>query len=136
MVETPGTRSALVAVGDELGITAQGIGVIHRSTLVTDLRRLEELLESYPPRLFVVGLPLNMNGTLGPQARKVQSFAEVLGNHFGLPVDVWDERLSTVAAGRVLGETSMSRAKRQRVIDKVAAVLILQGYMDHRRSTS
>jgi len=123
-----------VAVSDELGLTAQGIGVIRRATLESDLLRLEQLLTPYPPERFVVGLPLNMNGTVGFQAKKVQAFAEALGRHFGLPVDTWDERLSTVAASRLLGEAELSRAKRRRVVDKVAATFILQGYMDRWRS--
>jgi putative Holliday junction resolvase len=122
-----------VAVSDELGLTAQGIAVIRRATLESDLHRLEQLLTPYQPERFVVGLPLNMNGTVGPQAKKVQAFVEALGSHFGLPVDTWDERLSTVAARRVLGEAELSRAKRRRVIDKVAAAFILQGYMDRWR---
>lgn len=77
-----------------------------------------------------MGLPLNMNGTAGPQARRVQVFAEALARHFGVPVDTWDERLSTVAATRTLIEGNVRRAERKKVVDKVAAVLILQGYMD------
>ena len=125
-----------VAVSDELGLTAQAIGVIRRSKLETDLHQLEELLTPYPPERFVVGLPLNMNGTVGPQAKKVQTFADALARHFGVPVDSWDERLSTVAASRLLGESDLSRKKRKRVVDKVAAGFILQGYMDRWRSTS
>jgi putative Holliday junction resolvase len=119
-----------VAVGDELGLTAQGVGVVRRSALQEDLRQLEGLLASYPPERFVVGLPLNMNGTEGPQARRVQVFAEALARHFGVPVDMWDERLSSVAATRTLIEGNVRRAERKRVVDKVAAALILQGYMD------
>jgi putative Holliday junction resolvase len=125
-----------VAVSDELGLTAQAIGVIRRSKLESDLRQLENLLVSYQPERFVVGLPLNMNGTVGPQAKKVQAFVDALARHFGVPVDSWDERLSTVAAGRLLEEAELSRTKRKRVIDKVAAAFILQGYMDRWRSTS
>ena len=122
-----------VAVADELGLTAQGIGVVRRSTLGVDLKRLGELLEDYPPERFVVGLPLNMNGTVGPQARKVQAFAQALGRHFAVEVDTWDERLSTAAATRTLLQADVSRARRRQVVDKVAAVLILQAYMDSRR---
>lgn len=123
-----------VAVADELGLTAQGLGVVRRSSLTRDLRGLEDLLEPYPPGRFVVGLPLNMNGTMGPQAQKVQAFAAEVQRHFDVPVDTWDERLSTMGAGRVLREGGLSRAKRKRVIDKLAAAFILQGYLDSRRT--
>ena len=122
-----------VAVADELGLTAQGVGVIRRTGLTRDLRHLEVLLEPYPPARFVVGLPLNMDGSVGPQARKAQTFAIELGRHFAVPVETWDERLSTVGAGRALAESGMSRAKRKRVIDKLAAAFILQGYMDSQQ---
>ncbi len=123
-----------VAVADELGLTAQGVGVVRRSSLGTDMRRLGELLAPYQLDRFVVGLPLNMNGTLGPQARKVQAFADALARHFGVDVDTWDERLSTAAATRTLVEADVSRAKRRQVVDKLAAMFILQGYMDSRRT--
>jgi putative Holliday junction resolvase len=122
-----------VAVADELGLTAQGVGVVRRSNIDKDLRTLAELLGPYPPERFVVGLPLNMNGTVGPQAEKVGAFAEKLTSYFGVPVDTWDERLSTVAANRTLAEAELSRAKRRKVIDKVAAVIILQGYLNCQR---
>jgi putative Holliday junction resolvase len=125
-----------VAVSDELMLTAQGIGVIRRSTLPTDFRRLEDVLAPYPPELFVVGLPLNMNGTVGPQATKVQVFADSLARHFDVAVETWDERLSTAAALRTLLEADLSRAKRRRVVDKLAAVLILQAYLDRRRASA
>jgi len=125
-----------VAVSDELGLTAQGLGVIRRSELASDLTELEKLVSPYSPERFVVGLPLNMNGTVGVQAKKVQAFTETLERHFGVPVETWDERLTTVAASRALGEAHLTRARRRRAIDKVAAVLILQGYMDRWRSTS
>lgn len=119
-----------VAVADELGLTAQGIGVVRRSTLSDDLRQLETLLAAYPPGRFVLGLPLNMNGTAGPQAEKTHRFADALAQHFGVPIDTWDERLSTRAADRALLEGNVRRNKRRNVIDQVAAVLILQGYLD------
>jgi putative Holliday junction resolvase len=125
-----------VAVADELGLTAQGIGVVRRSSLGADMRHLEEMLASYQPDRFVVGLPLNMNGSVGPQARKVQAFADALARHFGVEVDTWDERLSTAAVTRTLVEADVSRARRRQVVDKLAAVFILQGYMDSRRPGS
>jgi putative Holliday junction resolvase len=119
-----------VAVADELGLTAQGIGVVRRSALSEDFRQLETLLAAYPPERFVVGLPLNMDGTVGVQAEKTHRFAEALAQHFGVPIDTWDERLSTHAANRALIEGNVRRDKRKKVIDQVAAVLILQGYLD------
>jgi putative Holliday junction resolvase len=124
-----------VAVSDEMGWTAQGVGVVQRTRLDADLRRLGELLAPYPPERFVVGLPLTMSGRVGPQADKVQAFGRALASHFGVPVETWDERLSTLAAERTLLEADMSRAKRRRVVDKLAAVLILQSYLDRRRSS-
>ena len=121
-----------VAVADELGLTAQGIGVVRRSALRDDLRQLETLLAAYPPERFVVGLPLNMNGTVGPQAEKTRRFADALAQHFGVSIDTWDERLSTRAANRALAEGNVRRSKRKNVVDQVAAVLILQGYLDGR----
>ncbi len=125
-----GDRTIGVAVADELGITAQGIGVVRRSSLAADMRALETMLAPYSPARFVVGLPLDMKGTVGPQAEKVKAFAVSLEAHFAVPVDTWDERLTTVAATRMLIDADMSREKRRRVVDKIAAVLILQGYMD------
>jgi putative Holliday junction resolvase len=130
-----GDRTIGVAVSDELGWTAQGVGVVRRTRLAEDLRRLEEVLAPFPPERFVVGLPLNMNGTAGPQAEKVQVFARALGEHFHLPVETWDERLTTVAAERTLLEADVSRARRRQVIDKLAAVFILQAYLDRRQSS-
>ena len=121
-----------VAVSDELGITAQGIGVIRRVGGQRDLEALRALLAPFAPERLVVGLPLNMNGSEGPQAAKVRTFAERAATHLGLPLEFWDERLTTVAAERVLLEADVSRRRRRDVVDKVAASLILQGYLARR----
>ena len=121
-----------VAVSDELGITAQGIGVVKRVGGRRDLEALTALLAHYAPSRLLVGLPLNMNGSEGPQAAKVRAFAEQVGAHLGLPLEFWDERLSTVAAERVLLEADVRRKRRREVVDQVAAVLILQGWLDRR----
>jgi putative Holliday junction resolvase len=121
-----------VAVSDELGITAQGIGVVRRVGGRRDLEALGELLAPYAPERLVVGLPLSMNGSEGPQAVKVRAFAERAAAHLGLPLEFQDERLTTVAAERALLEADVSRRRRKDVVDKVAASLILQGWLARR----
>jgi putative Holliday junction resolvase len=121
-----------VAVADELGLTAHGLGVVRRSKLADDLKRLAEFLAEYPPERFVVGLPLNMNGSAGPQAQKVRAFARELERHFQVPVDTWDERLTTFEANNKLMELGLSGRKRRGLVDKLAAALILQGYMERQ----
>lgn len=125
-----GDRRIGVAVSDEMGWTAQGVGVVARTTLDADFAALRAQLDPYQPSAIVVGLPKNMNGSIGPQARKVLAFADELEASLGVRVILWDERLSTVAAERTLLEADLSRAKRRKVIDKAAAVFILQGYLD------
>jgi putative holliday junction resolvase len=118
-----------VAVSDELGITAQGVGVIRRVGGRRDLDALAEMLAPYTPSRLVVGLPLDMRGTEGAAATRVRAFAERAATHLALPLEFWDERFTTVAAERVLLEADMSRRRRREVVDKVAATLILQGYL-------
>jgi putative Holliday junction resolvase len=118
-----------VAVSDELGITAQGIGTVRRVGGHRDLEALAGLLRPYAPGRLVVGLPLNMDGSEGPQVARVRAFAQQAATHLGVPLDFWDERLTTVAAERVLLEADMSRRRRREVVDKVAASLILQGWL-------
>lgn len=118
-----------VAVSDELGITAQGIGVVRRVGGRRDLEALGALLAPYTPERLVVGLPLKMDGSEGLQVTKVRAFAERVAAHLGLPLEYWDERLTTVAAERALLEADVSRRRRRELVDKVAASLILQGYL-------
>jgi putative pre-16S rRNA nuclease len=125
-----GDRRIGVAISDELGWTAQGLCVVTRTKLDADLAALRACFAEYAPTTIVVGLPKNMNGTLGPQAEKVMAFARALEDALAVPIELWDERLSTVGAERVLLDADLSRAKRRKVIDKVAAVFILQGYLD------
>lgn len=128
-----GERTIGVAVSDPFGWTAQGITTIRReSDIEADLECLKKLIEEYEIDRIVVGLPRNMNGTLGPSAERSQNVSDAIRHSIGLPVDFWDERLSTVAAKRTLLEGNVSRAKRKKVIDKMAAVIILQGYLDFR----
>jgi putative Holliday junction resolvase len=131
-----GDRRIGVAVSDELGWTAQGVTVVRRTTPTDDLTALAACLEPYAPTTIVVGLPRNMNGSEGPQAVKARAFAAEVERTLGVPVVLWDERLSTVAAERTLIEGNVRRAKRRQVIDKVAAVVILQTYLDSLGSGS
>ena len=121
-----------VAVSDELGLTAQGIGVVKRVGGQRDLDAVATLLAPYAPTCLVVGLPRRLNASEGPQAAKVRAFASRLAAHLALPLEYWDERFTTVAAERVLRETNMSGQRRRQVVDQVAATLILQGYLASR----
>jgi putative Holliday junction resolvase len=125
-----GSKTIGVAVSDELGITAQGVTTLTRKELSDDSAQLLKVVEEYKAERIVVGLPKNMNGTLGPAAQMVLSLIEELQKSVTLPIVTWDERLSTMAAERTLLEADVSRKKRKQVIDKVAAILILQGYLD------
>ncbi len=125
-----GDRRIGVAISDEYGWTAQGVTVVHRTKLDKDLEALQTTFAPFAPTTIVIGLPKNMNGSLGPQAQKVLAFARQVEEVLAVPILMWDERLSTVGAERVLLEADLSRAKRRKVIDKVAAVFILQGYLD------
>ena len=125
-----GSKTIGVAVSDELCLIAQGVTTLKRKGLDHDISELRRLIEEREVTKIVIGLPKNMNNTLGPSAEMVLSFIEELNKHSAIPVITWDERLSTVAAEKVLLEADMSRKKRKRVIDKVAAMLILQGYLD------
>jgi len=125
-----GSRTIGVAVSDPLGLTAQGVSTIHRKSLENDLTALAAIVKEYEVTGIVAGLPKNMNGTLGPMAEKVEEFASVLKERFGLPLYFQDERLSTVSATRVLLEGDVSRKKRKQVVDKMAAVFILQAFLD------
>lgn len=122
-----------IAVSDETELIAQGIEVIHRTNLENDLARLQELVDRHQVESIVLGFPKNMNGTVGPRGEISLAFAETLRERFGLPVELWDERLSTMAAERTLLQGDVSRQKRKKVVDKMAAAIILQGYLDSRR---
>lgn len=129
-----GERTIGVAVSDPLGLTAQGIGVVRRTRLAADLAELGRLLAPYGITALVVGLPRNMDGSVGPQAERVRSFAEIAARSLAVPLCYWDERLSTREAERTLIAADLSRRRRRQVVDKVAAVVILQGYLDRKRS--
>ncbi|MDD4599777.1 putative pre-16S rRNA nuclease [bioreactor metagenome] len=126
-----GDKTIGIAVSDELGWTAQGIEVIRRRGEANDFQRLSEIIETYQADTILIGLPKNMNGTIGPRGELVQQFAEKVRAMFvAQKIVLWDERLSTVGAERALIAADVSRAKRRKVIDKMAAVFILQGYLD------
>lgn len=126
-----GDKTIGVAASDLLLITAQGLEVIRRTSWAKDISRLREIIREYEVNTIIVGFPKNMNGTVGPRAEATMEFAEKLKLEFvGIEIRLWDERLSTVAATRSLIEADVSRAKRRLVIDKMAAVFILQGYLD------
>ncbi len=127
-----GSKTIGVAMSDALFWTAQGVKTIRRSKKEMD--ELRELIREYEVMEIVIGYPKNMNGTLGPRCALTEEFAEVLRSEFGLEVKLWDERLSTVAAQRTLIEADVSRSKRKQVIDKMAAVFILQGFLDSRQT--
>ena len=131
-----GTRTIGMAVSDELGLTAQGLKTLKRKSMEEDLQEIATIIGQFEINKIVVGLPKNMNGTLGKQAEIVFKWIEVLKDKTHVPVVTWDERLSTVGASKVLLEADLSRKKRKKVIDKLAAVLILQGYLDHSRRPS
>ena len=128
-----GSKTIGVAISDELHLTAQGLYTLTRKGSEQDIKAIQQLVEEQNVSKIVIGLPKNMNNTLGPSANMVLAFIEELRQRVDLPVITWDERLSTVAAEKVLLEADMSRKKRKRLIDKIAAQLILQGYLDSRQ---
>jgi putative Holliday junction resolvase len=128
-----GSHTIGVAVSDELGITAQGLKTLKRKSMEEDLKEIEMIVRQFEIGEIVVGLPKNMDGTIGKQAEIVLNWVKILMDRVNIPVVSWDERLSTVGASKVLLEADLSRKKRKKVIDKLAAVLILQGYLDQGR---
>ncbi|HHV63670.1 MAG TPA: Holliday junction resolvase RuvX [Peptococcaceae bacterium] len=127
-----GEKTIGVAMSDPLALTAQALKVIKRSP--GEMEELAQIIADYDVEEIVLGYPRNMNGSLGERAKLTEEFAEVLKKKFSLKIILWDERLSTMGATRVLLEADLSRAKRKKVIDKMAAVFILQGYLDSRRN--
>ena len=125
-----GERRIGLAVSDPLGLTAQGLKTFERRNRRHDLEALKELAEQYQVGLVLVGHPLHMNGRAGAQAEKAEAFAEALRRHLGLEVRMWDERLTTAQAERVLRSSGMGLEKRKRAVDRLAAVLLLESYLD------
>jgi len=130
-----GSKTIGMAVSDELELIAHALATLQRKGMERDLQELAAVIQKQEIGTVVVGLPKNMNGSLGPSAEMSLDLVRALEKTTHLPVLTWDERLSTVAAEKALLEGDMSRKKRKKVIDQVAAVLILQGYLDCRANT-
>ena len=127
-----GARRIGVAVSDPLGITAQGLETLQRKNKKHDFAHLDRVIREFDVKEIVVGLPLRMSGAEGTQSEKIRAFAEDLRKHFKLPVHLWDERLTSAEANRLLRETELSIEKRGKAVDRMAAILILQGWMESR----
>ncbi|MEC2078444.1 Holliday junction resolvase RuvX [Metabacillus fastidiosus] len=127
-----GSKTLGVAISDELGWTAQGIETIKIDEAGGNygLNRLADIISEFSVEKIILGMPKNMNGSIGPRGEASNAFAAILEKRFSLPVILWDERLTTMAAEKMLISADVSRKKRKQVIDKMAAVMILQGYLD------
>ena len=131
-----GSKTVGVAVSDALGLTAQGIEIVRRKSehkLRQTLARIEEIAKEYGVEKIVLGFPKHMNNDIGERAEKSLEFKEMLERRTGLPVIMWDERLTTLEAERTLIESKVRREDRKKYVDKIAAVFILQGYLDSIR---
>ena len=129
-----GSKTVGIALSDELGWTAQGLKTlkINEEKLQFGFEEIGEIIKEYQVSRVVIGLPKNMNGTIGPRGEASQQFAAEIEKRFSVEVVLWDERLTTMAAERILLEADVSRKKRKKVIDKMAAALILQGFLDSK----
>jgi putative Holliday junction resolvase len=125
-----GKKRIGLALSDPLGITAQGLPTLQRTRIRDDLAALKEIADRHEVGLLLVGHPLHMSGHAGRQAEGAREFAERLSEYTGLPIRMWDERLTTVEAGRVLRSSGISIEKRARAVDRLSAVLLLQNYLD------
>jgi putative Holliday junction resolvase len=131
-----GSKTIGMAISDPLGITAQGLPTIRRKNKRLDFEQLGNVLRQYSVAEIVVGYPLRLSGNEGTQSQKMQEFAEELRGRFGLPVHLWDERLTSSQANRILREAELSIKKRGEAVDRMAAVLILQSWMEARQAGS
>ncbi|NQU03287.1 MAG: Holliday junction resolvase RuvX [Syntrophaceae bacterium] len=125
-----GSKRIGVALCDELGITVQGLATITRKSRARDIEKISGFVEEYNVEKIVIGYPVRLDGTEGIQCEKVSKFAGILSSHLSIPIIKWDESLSTKEAETILIEAEMKRKKRKKVIDKLAATIILQGYLD------
>lgn len=128
-----GKKRIGLAVSDELGITAQGIPTLQRTRIRDDLNKLRDVAVQWQVRMLVIGNPLHMKGTESRQSEYTKEFAGRLAEHLGLPVVFWDERLTSVEAERVLREGGASLDERKRAVDRLAAVLLLESFLENRR---
>ena len=125
-----GQKTIGVAISDPLGFTAQGLTTIRRGSKEKDIEDLKKICDEYKVETIVIGLPKNMNGTIGPSGEIAMAFGKLLEEEFQIEIKFWDERLTTVAAHKVMLEADLSRNKRKKIVDKVASTYILQGYLD------
>jgi len=131
-----GMKTIGVAVSDPLCLTAQGVKTVRRKSLEADLNAIESLVREYGADEIMIGLPLNMNGSVGPSVKMAKSFGREVEKRLPIRITYRDERYSTMAANRILLEGDISRKKRKAVIDKIAAAYVLQGYLDFLRNKS
>jgi putative Holliday junction resolvase len=127
----PGTKRIGVALSDELGWTAQPLETYERKSLDADVAHVRELVRRHEVREIVIGMPVQLNGRMGPAAQSAQQFLDAVQSAVGIPVVAWDERLTTKAAEQMLIEADVSRKKRKGVVDRVAAALLLKSYLEH-----
>lgn len=125
-----GQKTIGVAISDPLGFTAQGLTTIRRNNKGKDIEDLKKICDDYSVETIVIGLPKNMNGTIGPSGEIAMEFGKVVEEELKIKVEFWDERLTTVAAHKAMLEADLSRNKRKKIVDKVASTYILQGYLD------
>ena len=130
----PGSKRVGVALSDELGWTAQPLETFERKSLAADLAHIKELVSRHAVREIVIGMPVRMDGRVGPAAQAVQQFLDAVQAAVGIPVTAWDERLTTKAAEQILIDADVSRKKRKGAVDRVAAALLLKSYLDHLSS--
>jgi putative Holliday junction resolvase len=127
-----GTKTIGVAVSDEHGITANGLTTIKRRGMKNDLDALSRIIEEYKPSEILIGIPYNIDGAISQSGKEILNFADIMKRTFSLHIELWDESYSTADAEKVLLEANLSRKKRKRVIDKLAAVVILQDYLKQK----
>jgi len=125
-----GSKTIGVAISDPLGWTAQGLTTIRKTKKENDILEIEKICNEYKVEEIVIGLPKNMNGTIGESGERAIEFSELIKERLNIKIQMWDERLTTVAANRAMLEADLSRQKRKKIVDKIAATYILQGYLD------
>ncbi|MBI2485421.1 MAG: Holliday junction resolvase RuvX [Deltaproteobacteria bacterium] len=131
-----GTKTIGIAVSDELGIAAHGVTTIRRTESKRDLEALRKIIDDYKPSDILVGVPYNSDGRVGKRGEEILKFGEEIKETFSISVEFWDESFSTVSAEKMLLEADLSRRKRKKIIDKMAAVFILEGYLESKRQMS